>query len=188
MTSAVFWGFLMRSQKAGSEGQIDLFGARLEDLLDSTHPIFVLAGRLDWQRFETKFGVHFADCSGRPALPTRLMVGLEYLKYTMNESDESVVEKFVENPYWRVPQNQERRLCEISCSVDGGGPPRSRHRGGGFKALRAATFKRRGCERRRKAGCSLKLRDMKTNASEPLMTASIGLSDTETKGGQYLWD
>ena len=91
----------MQSKKAGSHGQIDLFGARLDDFLDSTHPIFVLAGRINWQRFETKFGIHFADCSGRPALPTRLMVGLEYLKYTMNESDESIVEKFVENPYYQ---------------------------------------------------------------------------------------
>lgn len=91
----------MHSKKAGSKGQIDLFGARLEDLLDSTHPLYVLAQQIDWQRFETKFGIHFADSSGRPALSTRLVVGLEYLKYTFNESDESVVEKFVENPYWQ---------------------------------------------------------------------------------------
>jgi IS5 family transposase len=96
-----FWGFPMRSKNAGSEGQIDLFGARLADLLNSVHPLFVLAGRIDWQRFEAKFGIHFADAAGRPALPTRLMVGLEYLKYTFNESDESVVDKFVENPYWQ---------------------------------------------------------------------------------------
>lgn len=91
----------MRPKKAGSEGQIDLFGTRLADLLNSEHPLFVLADRIDWPRFEAKFGVHFADASGRPALPTRLMVGLEYLKYTLNESDESVVDKFVENPYWQ---------------------------------------------------------------------------------------
>lgn len=87
----------MSSKRAGSKGQIDLFGARLEGLLDSTHPLYVLAQRIDWHRFEAKFGICFADSSGRPALSTRLVVGLEYLKYTFNESDESVVEKFVEN-------------------------------------------------------------------------------------------
>lgn len=91
----------MRSKRTGSEGQIDLFGARLADLLNSEHRLFVLADRFDWQRFETKFGIHFAEASGRPALATRLMVGLEYLKYTFNESDESVVDRFVENPYWQ---------------------------------------------------------------------------------------
>ena len=91
----------MSSKKAGSQGQRELFGARLEDLLNSSHPLFELAERIEWQRFETKFGVHFADHAGRPPLPTRLMVGLEYLKYLMNESDEAVVAKFVENPYWQ---------------------------------------------------------------------------------------
>jgi transposase, IS5 family len=38
---------------------------------------------------------------GRPALPTRLMVGLHYLKALYDESDESVVAKWVENPYWQ---------------------------------------------------------------------------------------
>jgi len=32
---------------------------------------------------------------------TRLMVGLMYLKYAFNESDESVVARWVENPYWQ---------------------------------------------------------------------------------------
>ncbi len=36
---------------------------------------------------------------GRPPLPTRLMVGLHYLKSLYDESDESVVSKWVENPY-----------------------------------------------------------------------------------------
>ena len=32
---------------------------------------------------------------------TRLMVGLLYLKHAFNESDESVVARWVENPYWQ---------------------------------------------------------------------------------------
>mgnify|MGYP002781080268 CR=1 FL=1 len=115
MTIVSSWGFPMRSKKAGSEGQIDLFGTSLEDLLDSTHPLFVLADRIDWQRFETKFGVHFAESSGRPALPIRLVIGLEYLKYTFNESDESVVAKFVENPYWQYFCGLEHFTHRLPC-------------------------------------------------------------------------
>ncbi|MEY8211730.1 MAG: transposase [Gammaproteobacteria bacterium] len=36
-----------------------------------------------------------------PPLPTRLLAGLHYLKYTFNESDESVVDRWIENPYWQ---------------------------------------------------------------------------------------
>jgi IS5 family transposase len=38
---------------------------------------------------------------GRPGLAIRLVVGLHYLKYAYDESDESVVERFLENPYWQ---------------------------------------------------------------------------------------
>ena len=35
------------------------------------------------------------------ASPTRLMAGLEYLKYTYNLSDEELVARWLENPYWQ---------------------------------------------------------------------------------------
>lgn len=38
---------------------------------------------------------------GAPAKSVRLMVGLHYLKYAFNETDESVVARWVENPYWQ---------------------------------------------------------------------------------------
>ena len=38
---------------------------------------------------------------GRPGKPTRLMVGLHYLKHTYNLSDEEVVSQWLENPYWQ---------------------------------------------------------------------------------------
>src|SRR5688500_6411025 len=38
---------------------------------------------------------------GRPAKSTRLMVGLSYLQHTFNLSDEAVVQRWTENPYWQ---------------------------------------------------------------------------------------
>ena len=40
------------------------------------------------------------DIRGRPALATRLLVGLHYLKDLYNGSDEVVVARWVETPYW----------------------------------------------------------------------------------------
>lgn len=37
---------------------------------------------------------------GAPAKAIRLMVGLHYLKHTSKESDESLLDRWVENPYW----------------------------------------------------------------------------------------
>ena len=90
----------MKPKKPQHQDQVDLFRSRLDQLLDRRHPLFVLADRIDWAVFVAKFGRLYAD-KGRPALPTRLMVGLHYLKHAFNESDESVVARLLENPYWQ---------------------------------------------------------------------------------------
>ena len=43
----------------------------------------------------------YVENVGRPGLPIRLLVGLHYLKHAYNVSDEAVVERFLENPYWQ---------------------------------------------------------------------------------------
>ncbi len=50
--------------------------------------------------FDEAFG-RFYKPVGRAAKPTRLMVGLHYLKHTYDLSDEETVERWVENPYWQ---------------------------------------------------------------------------------------
>lgn len=75
--------------------------SELAQQLNLSHPLVRLAESIDWQSFEDKFGRVAKPSGGRPALPTRLMVGLHYLKALYDESDESVVAKWVENPYWQ---------------------------------------------------------------------------------------
>src|SRR4030043_232974 len=81
--------------------QGDLFRAQLEQILNRNHPLYRLANEVDWSVFEQEFGALYVENVGRPGLPIRLVVGLHYLKYCYNESDESVVERFLENPYWQ---------------------------------------------------------------------------------------
>jgi IS5 family transposase len=81
--------------------QRELFGAHFSDLLNPEHPLYVLAERIDWQQFDVAIDPCYAEELGRPGVNTRLMVGLMYLKYTFDESDESVVARWVENPYWQ---------------------------------------------------------------------------------------
>jgi IS5 family transposase len=81
--------------------QCELFGALLSELLNPEHPLYLLADRIDWQQFDLAIDACYADELGRPGVNTRLMVGLMYLKYTFSESDESVVARWVENPYWQ---------------------------------------------------------------------------------------
>jgi IS5 family transposase len=50
---------------------------------------------------EKKFGEVYIQDVVQPGLPTRLMVGLHYLKGMYGLSNEAVDEGFLENPYWR---------------------------------------------------------------------------------------
>ena len=85
--------------ETGSQG--DLFRAHLDQVLNREHPLCVLANQMDWSTFEQEFGPLYVEGFGCPGLPIRLVLGLHYLKYAYNESDESVVERFLENPYWQ---------------------------------------------------------------------------------------
>ncbi len=78
-----------------------MFRSRLDQILNRRHPLFLLANQIDWQFFDNEFGQLFVENFGRPGLPTRLIVGMHYLKHAFSESDESVVGRFLENPYWQ---------------------------------------------------------------------------------------
>ncbi|MBP9706376.1 MAG: IS5 family transposase [Oligoflexales bacterium] len=81
--------------------QRDLFKVSLSPILDLNHPLVVLSKKIDWLRFEAKFGDMFCQNNGRPGVPTRIVIGLLYIKHTFNLSDEEVLKRFAENPYWQ---------------------------------------------------------------------------------------
>lgn len=87
--------------KTSSQPQSDLFSSRLDQIINLRHPLVILSSKIDWSSLEKTFGKYYEEGKGRPGLPTRLMVGLHYLKYAYSESDESVVMCFLENPYWQ---------------------------------------------------------------------------------------
>jgi IS5 family transposase len=78
-----------------------LFQAHFDQMLNHEHELIQLAKKIDWLRFDAAFAGSYSKDMGAPAKAIRLMVGMQYLKYTFNESDESVVDRWVENPYWQ---------------------------------------------------------------------------------------
>jgi len=72
----------------------------LAEQCDPRHPLRKLSDRMPREVFEEAFAEHYST-EGRPAKPVRLMVGLLLLKRMHSESDESVVDRWKENPYWQ---------------------------------------------------------------------------------------
>ena len=87
--------------KTQNRDAFELFQSHFDQLLNPTHELVQMGQKIDWGRFEAAFAGGYSPDLGAPAKATRLMVGLQYLKYTFDESDESVVERWVENPYWQ---------------------------------------------------------------------------------------
>ncbi|SKA01749.1 transposase, IS5 family, partial [Fibrobacter intestinalis] len=78
MTENLAFFFMYRPPK--SHAQTSLF-CSLEEQLNHKHPLYVLANKIDWNKFETEFSKLFDEKMGAPNKPIRLMTGLIILKH-----------------------------------------------------------------------------------------------------------
>jgi IS5 family transposase len=90
----------MKHRDRGPE-QDDLLRARLTDIIDMRHELVKLAGLIDWAWFEQEWAGFFPAQDGRPATHPRLVAGLMYLQHMHKLSDEAVIARWVENPYFQ---------------------------------------------------------------------------------------
>ncbi len=90
----------MKPRKQRDNGEQDLFRARLDNIINPRHELVHLAGFIAWHRLEAVAKPLFTDI-GNPALPARLMFALMILKHMYGLSDEELVARWVENPYFQ---------------------------------------------------------------------------------------
>lgn len=105
----------MGPKKPSPMSDHDLFRLELVNLIDRRHELARLAELIDWAVFDREFSPQFVSTTGRPALPTRLMVGLLYLKHLFALSDEDVVSRWVENPYWQYFCGERHFRHDLPC-------------------------------------------------------------------------
>jgi len=93
----------------------DLFRTELVNLIDHRHELVKLGELIDWQAFADEWSPQFVSTTGRPALPTRLMASLLYLKHVYALSDEDTVQRWSENPYWQHFSGERYFQHELPC-------------------------------------------------------------------------
>ena len=79
----------------------DMFRSELKSILDLRHELCQLSKEIDWEYLDEELGKLFPSEKGCPATPTRLIVGLFYLKAMYKVSDEDIPRRWAENPYWQ---------------------------------------------------------------------------------------
>jgi len=80
--------------------QLSIFDTPLERFINLKHELCILSGQIDWDSIEKEFSVYYSEI-GRPSVPIRRMIGLLLLKHIYNLSDEAIVDRWIENPYWQ---------------------------------------------------------------------------------------
>jgi IS5 family transposase len=78
-----------------------LIGWSLGMVLNAEHELYRLASVINWAGLEAEFGKFYCPDNGRPGASIRLMAGLHLLKHTFDLSDEEVVRRWIENPYYQ---------------------------------------------------------------------------------------
>ena len=80
--------------------QLSIFDTPLKRFINLTHELCILSEQIDWDSIEKEFSGYYSE-TGRPSVPIRRMVGLLLLKHIYNLSDEAMVDRWIENPYWQ---------------------------------------------------------------------------------------
>lgn len=91
----------MSQPKPPNDQQGSFLYPDLIDQLNPKHPLLQLAKQIDWSYFETEFAPLYSHL-GKPNKQIRLMVGLSILKHLENLSDEVLVSRWVQNPYYQA--------------------------------------------------------------------------------------
>ncbi len=88
--------------------------ADLIDQLNPKHPLLQLSEQIDWSVFDEEFSPLYSHL-GKPSKHIRLMVGLSILKHMENLSDEVLVQRWVQNPYYQAFTGEVEFQWELPC-------------------------------------------------------------------------
>ena len=80
--------------------QLNIFEIPLKSFINLNHELCILSSEIDWEEIEEEFSVYYKSI-GRPSIPLKKIIGLVLLRQIYNLSDEAIIERWIENPYWQ---------------------------------------------------------------------------------------
>jgi IS5 family transposase len=86
--------------KLKEQSQRELFRPHMEEFIDPSHELVLLAKDIDWGYFEKEFASYYST-RGTASVPIRRMVGCLILKQLYNHGDETLAKEWVMNPYYQ---------------------------------------------------------------------------------------
>ena len=80
--------------------QKNMFQPLLKEFINMEHELVLLSEEINWKELEKDFASLYSN-TGTPAKPIRLMTGLLILKQLYDLGDETVIESWIQNPYFQ---------------------------------------------------------------------------------------
>jgi len=87
-------------KKLPAQPQLEMFKTVLASFINPQHELCLLAKEIDWEQLENEFAPLYGDV-GRPSIPIRTIVGLLLLKQIYDLGDETVMERYIDSPYFQ---------------------------------------------------------------------------------------
>ena len=87
-------------KKLPVQPQLEMFKTVLSSFINPEHELCKLATKIDWTSLEKEFEPLYGTV-GRPSIPIRTIVGLLLLKQIYNLGDETVIERYIDSPYFQ---------------------------------------------------------------------------------------
>ncbi len=87
--------------KIDKNPQLEMFKVPLKHFINEGHELVLLSRKINWEQLESELSVYYCEDNGRPSIPIRTIAGIVLLKRIYDQSDESILDRWVENPYWQ---------------------------------------------------------------------------------------
>jgi IS5 family transposase len=87
--------------KIDKNPQLNIFQVPLVNFIQKDHELCLLTAKINWDEIENDFSSYYCIDNGRTSIPIRKIVSLILLRRIFDLSDEQVVSRWKENPYWQ---------------------------------------------------------------------------------------
>ena len=81
--------------------QLNIFQVPLINFIQKDHELCLLTARINWDEVEKDFSLYYCVDNGRTSIPIRKILSLILLRRIFDLSDEQVITRWKENPYWQ---------------------------------------------------------------------------------------
>jgi transposase, IS5 family len=78
--------------------QLEMFKVPFKHFIKENHELVFQSKKINWEQLESDLGIYYREDNG---IPIQTIVGIVHLKRIFDKSDESIMDRCVENPYWQ---------------------------------------------------------------------------------------